>query len=111
MGNFGGARMEELIKEADFLNDGRISYDEFIMFFNPILDAGKCPTVSEADLAIARAREFSGMRDGEHSPRGPRYVKKPKARGKLFGSTAALCQCVCSPSNRSRGSREVVAAE
>merc|ERR1712232_313007 len=97
--NFGGARMEELIKEADFLNDGRISYDEFIMFFNPTTtDIGKGPTVTEADLAIARARELSSECSGDESSRS----KKSKARGKFFGDTAALCNCICSPSTRSR---------
>merc|ERR1712137_296743 len=30
--SFSGAGMEELIKEADFEKDGRISYDEFIRY-------------------------------------------------------------------------------
>merc|ERR1712232_1162666 len=107
--DFSGARMEDLIKEADFLDDGRISYDEFITFLERTSTRtcswaqGRRATVRDTDAAIARAKEFSEGEGGADLE----LRKDPRMRDRFRSNTrcndaAALCHCICSPWNRCR---------
>merc|ERR1712066_627624 len=67
--SFNGASMEELIKEADFEKDGRISYDEFIRYLQDV-DVQANPSGAKAAVATLQVIDKEVAKRNSDGPPG-----------------------------------------